>query len=144
MNDRNAERKNLFETLAELLAQDIDPNTRAEELWQRFGQERAVMVLDSTGFSRVSERHGIIHFLARLVLMRERVVPVLQRQGSREFNFAADNVFATFDSASAAIRAAEAAHAAIFASHLMLTEEEPFRICIGIGYGRLLYSETLE
>ncbi len=26
----------------------------------------------------------------------------------------------------------------------MLTEEEPFTVCIGIGYGRKLYSETLE
>ncbi len=26
----------------------------------------------------------------------------------------------------------------------MLTEEEPFTVCIGIGHGRKLYSETLE
>ena len=26
----------------------------------------------------------------------------------------------------------------------MLTGSEPFRVCVGIGYGRMLYSETLE
>jgi|TARA_B100001971_G_scaffold167569_1_gene158769 hypothetical protein len=62
--------KNLFETLGELLDQNIDPNARSDEIWKRYGQHRAVMMLDSSGFSRVSEQLGIIHFLTRLVLMR--------------------------------------------------------------------------
>ena len=45
--------KNLFETLGELLDQNIDPNARSDEIWKRYGQHRAVMMLDSSGFSRV-------------------------------------------------------------------------------------------
>jgi adenylate cyclase len=29
-------------------------------------------------------------------------------------------------------------------NEILLTEDEPFRICVGIGYGYLLCSETLE
>jgi len=136
--------RNLFETLGMLLDQNIDPNTRADEIWARYGQHRAVMMLDSSGFSRVSERLGIIHFLSRLVLMRNMVQPVLQENGYLDFHFEADNIFATFSCSDDAIRAAQAAHDTVYGNNLMLTESEPFRICIGIGYGRLLYSETLE
>jgi len=144
MQDPQLDDKNLFEALAELLAEDTDPSTRAADLWERYGEERAVMVLDSSGFSRVSEQHGIIHFLSRLVLMRNLVAPVLEEHGYHEFHFQADNIFATFDSPDAAIRAAMAAHRTVHRDNLMLTDEEPFRVCIGIGFGRLLYSETLE
>jgi len=144
MSDRVMDEKNLFQTLAELLELDIDPNVHRDEIWLRYGRECAVMVLDSSGFTRVSERRGIIYYLARLVLMRKLVAPVLEENGSREFHFQADNIFATFDSPDAAIRAAEAAHRAVRDNGLMLTDVEPFRICIGIGFGRLLYSETLE
>jgi|TARA_Y100000310_G_scaffold140721_1_gene140133 class 3 adenylate cyclase len=136
--------RNLFETLGELLDQHIDPNTRADEIWQRYGQHRAVMMLDSSGFSRVSEQLGIIHFLSRLVLMRNMVQPVLKEHGCLDFHFEADNIFATFTNSDDAIAAAGAAHDAVYSNNLMLTDKEPFRICVGIGYGRLLYSETLE
>jgi len=144
MQDLNLDDKNLFEALAALLAEDIDPSERAADLWERYGQERAVMVLDSSGFSRVSEQHGIIHFLSRLVLMRNLVAPVLRDNGYHEFHFQADNIFATFNTPDEAIRAAVEAHRTVHRNNLMLTDEEPFRVCIGIGYGRLLYSETLE
>lgn len=136
--------RNLFQTLAQLLDQNIDPNSRADEIWARYGQHRAVMMLDSCGFSRVSEQLGIIHFLSRLVLMRNMVQPVLEEHGTVDFHVAADNIFATFNSPDDAIGAAQAAHDAVYGNNLMLTDSEPFRICIGIGYGRLLYSETLE
>jgi class 3 adenylate cyclase len=102
------------------------------------------MMLDSSGFSRVSEQLGIIHFLTRLVLMRNMVQPVLEENGCLDFHFEADNIFATFACSDDAIRAAEAAHDTVYSNNLMLTDKEPFRICVGIGYGRLLYSETLE
>lgn len=136
--------RNLFQTLGELLDQQIDPNTRAEEIWNRYGKQRAVMMLDSSGFARVSEQLGIIHFLSRLVLMRNLVEPVLQQHGCLDFHFEADNIFATFACSDDAIGAAHAAHDAVYGNNLMLTDSEPFRICVGIGYGRLLYSETLE
>ncbi len=102
------------------------------------------MVVDSTGFSRVSAAHGILHFLSRLASMRETVRPVLERHGHIIARFEADNVFAAFDSPDTAIRAAMDIHHAVEFSGLMLTDTEPFRLCIGIGFGRMLYAESME
>ncbi len=135
---------NLFEHLGELLRDKIDPIDRHEEIWARYGKTISVMILDSSGFSRVSEQHGILHFLSRLVLMRELVTPVLESNNHLEFKFEADNLYAVFQHPDDAIRAALATHKVVDDSNLMLTDSEPFRVCIGIGYGRMLYSETLE
>lgn len=135
---------NLFEHLGELIASDIDPVERAAEIFDRYGQTVSVMILDSSGFSRISEEHGILYFLTRLVMMRQIVGPILETYHDRDFKFEADNVYAVFDHPDDAIRAALAAHEAVQKAKLMLTENEPFRVCIGIGYGKMLYSETLE
>ncbi len=136
--------KNLFETLKEMIDGGTVPNDRADEIWRRYGQQVAVLILDSSGFSRVSQQLGIIHFLERLVIMRDIVAPVFAAHDYLEYHFEADNVYAAFNSADTAVKVADASQHAINNSNLMLTEEEPFRICIGIGYGRMLYSETLE
>ena len=65
--------KNLFETLKEMIDRGTVPNDRADEIWRRYGQQVAVLILDSSGFSRVSQQLGIIHFLERLVIMRDIV-----------------------------------------------------------------------
>ncbi|MCH7742722.1 MAG: adenylate/guanylate cyclase domain-containing protein [Proteobacteria bacterium] len=135
---------NLFEHLSELIATSIDPFERETEIFERYGQTVSVMVLDSCGFSRISKERGILHFLTRLVMMRQIVEPILETYSNRSFKFEADNVYAIFDHPDDAVRAALDAHEAVHQSKLMLTENEPFRVCIGIGYGKLLYSETLE
>lgn len=76
-------------------------------------------------------------------MMRQIVEPILKTYSNRNFKFEADNVYAIFDHPDDAVRAALDTHEAVHQSKLMLTENEPFRVCIGIGYGNLLYSETL-
>lgn len=135
---------NLFEHLHELIANKVDPLEHESDIWDRYGQTVAVMVLDSSGFSRVSEKHGILHFLSRLMIMREIVQPVMEDHGLLESRFEADNLFAVFKHPDDAIKAALKAHEVVHQSNLMLTESEPFRVCIGIGFGPMLYSETME
>lgn len=138
------ENKNLFQHLRAILETGGDPAHRAEEIWAAYGQRVAVLVLDSTGFSRVTEQHGILHFLSRLVVLRDIVKPVLQANNCVKTKFEADNAFAVFEHPDDAIRAARNVHRQIEAERLMLTADEAFTVCIGIGYGDLLYSETLE
>ena len=40
------------------------------EIWRRFGRTRAVLVLDMCGFSRLTMRYGITHFLAMIRRLR--------------------------------------------------------------------------
>ena len=135
---------NLFDYLRDLLDSNIQPTERQDEIWTRFGRKVAVMMLDSSGFSRATVQNGIVHFLAQLMQVRTIIGDICAAHDAHVFRFEADNAYAAFDRPDDAIRAAFDIHRAIDRSGLMLTETEPFRVCIGIGFGDLLYSETLE
>ncbi len=107
-------------------------------LWEKHGTTCAVLVLDSTGFTRATRARGIVQFLATFLHMRERVGPIFEARGCLSWRSAADNLFAEFAAPDAAIEAALAAHHAVDRARLRLGPGEPYRVCIGIGYGRLL------
>ncbi len=136
--------QNLFSYLASLMDQGKEPDRLADDIWSRYGRRVAVVVIDSVGFSRVSQQHGIIHFMTRLVRLRRLVTPVIESFAPVEFKFEADNIFLAFEDVDQAVSVSLAIHEAVSGDGLMLTQEEPFKVCIGIGYGDLLYSETLE
>jgi hypothetical protein len=109
-----------------------------EAIWKRFGTECAMLVLDSTGFARTTRARGIICYLDPFLKMREIVGPVFERHRSLAWRSGADNLFAEFATADRALQAALDTHVAVEKADLMLTETEPYRVCIGIGFGRVL------
>jgi len=67
MGDDEAELSRLLD------ARNEHPESLAEidgEIWRRFGRTRAVLVLDMCGFSRLTMRYGITHFLAMIHRLR--------------------------------------------------------------------------
>ncbi|MEM7365696.1 MAG: adenylate/guanylate cyclase domain-containing protein [Pseudomonadota bacterium] len=136
--------ENLFSHLRRLIDEGIDPVSREQEIHEQYGRHVSVLVLDSVGFSRISEERGIVHYLTRLMQMRDVVQPILNHHEALSSTFEADNAFAVFADANRAVCAAHAIHVAIDTSGLMLTDTEAFQCCIGVGSGRLLYSQTLE
>ena len=136
--------ENLFQSLSRLIDGGADPAEHHSEIWTRFGETVAVLVMDSSGFSRTSQSHGIIHFLTRLMQLRRLCAPLFEARNCHRLRFEADNAYATFRSVDDAVRAAEDVHHALQQSGLMLTPGEAMTVSIGIGYGELLYSQTLE
>ncbi len=134
----------LFDYLQDLIARNIDPTEREAEIWNRYGSRVAAMVIDSTGFSRVTGQHGIVHSLSQLMLMRNTIQEICDDYDCQAFRFEADNVYAIFDCPNDAVHAASRIHETIHEKKIMLTPIESFRVCIGIGFGDMLYSETLE
>ena len=130
--------------MSRFIESGIDPVTRHSEIWERYGETVAALVLDSSGFSRVTESHGIIHFLSRLMLLRDIAKPIFDNHRCKRLHFEADNAYAIFDDVDDAIASARELHEQVDENRLMLTEGERFRVSIGIGYGKMLYSETLE
>ena len=128
--------------LARLLdARNEHPESLAEidgEIWQRFGRTRAVLVLDMCGFSRLTMRYGITHFLAMIRRLNLIVRPIIAEAGGRLVKTEADNVFATFDDVPAALAAARAIHRNLDAANTFLPEDWDLHAGIGIGYGPLL------
>lgn len=140
----NQKQENLFQALSQMIKGGADPVSHEDDLWRRFGETVAVLVMDTSGFSRTCASHGLVHFLTRLMQLRSISAPLFDAHGCRRLRFEADNAFAAFATVDEALCAAEGVHAAIRDAGLMLTRDEPMTVSIGIGYGELLYSETLE
>ena len=128
--------------LARLLdARNEHPESLAEidaEIWQRFGRTRAVLVLDMCGFSRLTMRYGITHFLAMIRRLQTIVRPVIAAGGGHVVKTEADNVFATFDDVPQALATARAIQRSLDAANTFLPEDWDLHAAIGIGYGPLI------
>lgn len=112
---------------------EIDDALRA-----RFEKTLCVMVLDMCGFSRLTARHGIIHFLALIRRMQTVVLPIIAEARGRVVRTEADNVFAVFDTVPRALTAATRIHAALAAMNGVLPADWDVHVGIGLGYGPLL------
>jgi len=108
------------------------------EIWQRFGRTRAVLVLDMCGFSRLTMRYGITHFLAMIRRLVTIVRPLITDAGGNIVKTEADNVYATFDDVPQALAAARAIQGSLDAANIFLPEDWDLHAGIGIGYGPLL------
>lgn len=127
--------------IRELERQGVEAAEIRQRMWDQFGCTRAVFVLDSAGFTRVTHSRGIVHYLTLIGRLRELLRPVLERHNCLRLRAETDNVLAEFPDPESALDAAMAANEAVADSGLMLSETEPFGVCIGIGYGKMLLSE---
>lgn len=107
-------------------------------LWREFGATRAVLVMDLSGFSTLTEKYGIVYNLATIHLMQRTVRPLIEGAGGVVVKFEADNCFAMFEGVSPAVQTAVAIHRAL--QTLNSHTGEPFNIRVGIGidYGEVL------
>src|SRR5689334_17555802 len=114
MAARDADDQEAAAELARLLdARNDHPESLSDidaEIWQRFGRTQAILVLDMCGFSRLTMRYGITHFLAMIRRLGLLVRPVVAAQGGRVVKAEADNLFAVFDDVATALSAARAIH----------------------------------
>lgn len=103
-----------------------------------FEQERAVLVLDMCGFSRLTIKHGVIHYLAMIRRMHRVVLPLVAAGKGRVVKTEADDVIAIFDAVPDAIRVARAVNEQLTRANAFLPEDWDVHVGIGIGYGPLL------
>lgn len=108
------------------------------EIEQRFRRSVAILVLDSSGFTRTVRRRGIIHFLALLERLERTVRPVVTAHRGRILRAEADNIFALFDAADDAVAAAAAIMRTMRAVNEALAEADELYVAIGVGFGPVL------
>ncbi|NJL19936.1 MAG: adenylate/guanylate cyclase domain-containing protein [Leptolyngbyaceae cyanobacterium SM1_3_5] len=108
------------------------------QIYQQFLQTHTVLVLDMAGFSRLTIRYSIIHFLAMVQRLGSIAVPVIEQHQGRTVKREADNIFAIFDSVTDAIDCAIAISARLAAVNVHLPDAQDLYVGIGIGYGDLL------
>ncbi len=128
----------LFERIREYTNSNYDIKNMEVKLWDEFGSTRACLVLDSTGFTRITRVKGIPFFLSLIVKMRDIAHDTINDNNGLNFRSEADNIYAEFLSVDEALKASFDLHEAIDKAGLLLSDNEKFKVCIGIGYGKLL------
>lgn len=134
----NATREELDRLLS---ARNEHPERLAEidrEIWSTFGATRAPWVLDMCGFSRLTLRHGITHFLAMIHRLHGLVRPIVEAHHGHVVKTEADNVFATFPEVGPAISAAREVQQRLDAANVFLPEDWDLHASIGVGFGEVL------
>jgi len=120
-------------------AEDPDERRKVEEtLWHEFGAEYAVFVLDMSGFSLITRKHGIVHYLSMVRRMQLTTEPIVKSYGGSMIKYEADNCFAVFPDPLSAVNAAIAMQHAFNAANLLTVDDFDIHIAIGIDYGKLL------
>jgi adenylate cyclase len=120
-------------------AEDMDLRRPIEtEIWEEYGMERAVFVLDMSGFSMLTRKYGIVHYLSMVKRMQLTTEPIVKSYGGSMIKYEADNCFATFPDSLSAVNAAIAMQHAFEASNLMTSDDLDIYISCGIDYGKIL------
>lgn len=112
---------------------DIDRRIR-----ETFAETAAVFVLDMSGFSRLTMRYGIIHFLSMIQRLRRIACPLIEARHGRVIKMEADNIFAAFKDVPEALAAALDIQKRLSDANTYLPEDWDIHACIGIGFGEVL------
>jgi class 3 adenylate cyclase len=107
-------------------------------LWQEFGTEYAVFVLDMSGFSMLTRKYGIVHYLSMVKRMQLTSEPIIKSYGGEMLKYEADNCFAVFPDSLSAVNAAITMQHAFTAENILTSDDQDIHIAVGIDYGKLL------
>jgi class 3 adenylate cyclase len=137
----NKKQSKQFQDLILRFSQETEVSARKkieEQLWREYGSERVVFVLDMSGFSLLTRKYGIIHYLSMVRRMQLVSEPIIKTYGGSLIKFEADNCFAVFPETLSAIHAAIALQLAFDASNLLTPDDFDVHISCGIDYGKIL------
>ena len=137
----NKKESKIFQELLLRYSQEISDEGRMvieTELWQDYGTEKVVFVLDMSGFSLLTRKYGIIHYLSMVRRMQLTAEPIIKTYGGSMIKFEADNCFAIFPDTLSAVHAAISLQLAFDASNLLTSDEFDVHIACGIDQGKIL------
>jgi len=109
-----------------------------EHLWADYGAEYAVFVLDMSGFSMLTRKHGIVHYLSMVRRMQLTTEPIVKSYGGIMIKYEADNCFAVFPDPLSAVNAAIAMQHAFTSENLLTSDDLDIHISCGIDFGKIL------
>jgi len=141
-NEKSLEQINSRQALGQLLNDMISfPERRAEiarKIEDTFGQCKAVLTLDMSGFSRTTQQHGIISFLLMIHQMQLICRPCIEQYEGKVIKTDADNLFCLFDTVAEAVKASQDIITRLNAVNVVLPAERQLYVAFGIGYGNIL------
>ncbi len=107
-------------------------------IWELFGEDWTVVFTDLAGFSRRTEKFGIIHFLQLIHEQHRLLLPVVADRGGFLVKSEADSYILLFRSPRTALDCAVAMQHVCQKINQRRVPEEQILLCIGMGHGRIL------
>jgi len=130
-----------FQDLLLKFSKSEEQNARKKvesKLWTNYGAEYAVFVLDMSGFSLLTRKYGIVHYLSMVRRMQLTTEPIVKSYGGSMIKYEADNCFAVFPDPLSAVNAAVAMQHAFSAANILTSDDLDIHISCGIDYGKIL------
>ena len=100
--------------------------------------ETTVMMCDSSGFTRRTHEYGILHFLAVMTDVYDRVEPIVLKHGGDVISRGADNLLAVFNEPAKGVDAAIAMQRLLEKFNEGKTDRDQFQLCMGFHHGNIL------
>lgn len=121
---------------------DAERQALSAQILDKYNVTAALLVLDMSGFSKITKEFGIVHFLAMVQQMQDITAAEIDRFGGCVVKFFSDNCFAFFEDPEQGVKCA----ISIMQAHNVLdkTIATPLHICMGIDYGEFLLIEGSE
>ena len=138
MSEPSAERVQLQALLRDYNEYPERRDQTVAAIHEQFMRTVAILVLDSSGFTRTTRTFGIVHFLALLERLVRIVSPLIQVHNGTIIKTEADNLFAVFERVDDAVRAAVQMQSALRVANELLPASEEIAGSMGIGYGPVL------
>jgi adenylate cyclase len=132
--------------LSKLLDELAEHPERIEDIERRineiFLEDRTVLILDMSGFTRATHRGDIISFLLMINQMQRLALPVIDNNTGLLVRAEHDNLTCIFDSVEDAIRASKDITERLESANVILPSDKELYVSIGIGYGSILNVEN--
>lgn len=137
-NHRRTSRGELERLLTEITRYPEREAEITKTIEDTFGQKRAVLALDMSGFSRTTHFHGIVSFLLMIHQTQLICRPCVEEKYGKVIKADADNLLCTFDTVDSAVGASREIQERLSAANLVLPVDRHLYASIGIGYGNIL------
>jgi len=115
-----------------------------DQVWEEYGVEETVLIIDMSGFSRLTQKRGIVHYLSMVRHMQLVTQPIIERFGGAVVKYEADNAFCRFPVVQKAIDASISINIAFDAMNMMTQDDLNIYISCGIDHGRFLLVDNSD
>ena len=139
INQHNSSpQKRLANLMAARLAPGADKEKIDRRIWDSFGEKWCVMFTDLSGFSRGTEKFGIIHFMQIIFESERLVLPIIDDFDGLLVKSEGDSLLVLFKLPENAILCCNKIHEVLHEYNKTKSEEEQILFCVGLGYGDIL------
>lgn len=140
-NNSRAKLTKLLDELGEHPERLDDVTQRIEKI---FREERTVMILDMSGFTRMTQSGNLIAYLLMINQMKRLALPCVEGAGGLLVKAEHDNLTCLFDTVDAALEASTEITSRLESANVVLPTERELYVSIGIGHGPILNVDNTD